>query len=130
MNPQLYPPVMERCLAAGALDVDDQRTDEKRPGIVLSVLAAAAKEAELSELLIRRATTLGVRVHAVHRHEASRQITSVTTPFGDVHIKLKRLDGKIIGRPLNLTIAVTLRKNTVSQYSMFFTQRRYRRDAI
>lgn len=37
-----------------------------------------------------------MRVKDLRRHEAMREIQHVTTRFGEVSVKLKRLDGKIV----------------------------------
>lgn len=99
MNPQLYTPVMEKLLAAGALDtwLVPVQMKKGRPGIVLHVLAKSADEQKLSAVILRETTTLGVRVLPVTRHEAGRDFRTVATPFGEVQLKLKLVDGKIIG---------------------------------
>jgi uncharacterized protein (TIGR00299 family) protein len=99
MNPQLYAPVMDKLLSAGALDcwLVPVQMKKGRPGIVLHILARAADEQKLASLVLRETTTLGVRVLPVTRHEAGRDFRTVTTAFGDVQLKLKLVDGKIIG---------------------------------
>lgn len=99
MNPELYPGVVQRLLAAGALDawLTPVQMKKGRPGVVLSVLAPADQEAELAALILRETTTLGVRVHAVRRHEAGRELRTVETPYGPVRVKLKRLEGRVWG---------------------------------
>jgi uncharacterized protein (DUF111 family) len=47
--------------------------------------------------LLRETTTLGVRVHRVHRHIAERSFASVDTVYGPVAVKLKHLDGQVVG---------------------------------
>ena len=91
MNPELYGPVSEALFAAGALDVwlAPIQMKKGRPGVLLSVLAPAALESALANLILRETTTLGVRVHAVHRHEARRSFATVETPYGAVRVKLK-----------------------------------------
>jgi uncharacterized protein (TIGR00299 family) protein len=94
MNPQLYAPVCEKLFTAGALDVwlTPVQMKKQRPAVVLSVLASAKDETPIADLILRETTTLGVRVHAIHhRHEARREIRQVTTPFGDVRVKVKWL---------------------------------------
>jgi uncharacterized protein (DUF111 family) len=99
MNPELYATVTERLFDAGALDVwiTPIQMKKGRPGVLLSVLAVAAREQVLADLLLRETTTLGVRVHAVHRHEAQRTFTTVETAYGAVQVKLKQVEGRIIG---------------------------------
>lgn len=99
MNPQLYAPVMAQLLSSGALDVwlAPVQMKKNRPGVVLHVLAPASSERTLAEILLRQTTTLGVRSHGVTRHEAAREFRKVATIYGEVAIKLKLLDGQIIG---------------------------------
>lgn len=100
MNPQLYAAVMEKLFAAGAKDVwiTPIQMKKNRPAAMLSVLAPAAIEAVLSEIILRETTTLGVRVLPVSkRYEAAREFHEVPTPFGNVKAKLKRLNGEPIG---------------------------------
>ncbi|RME51340.1 MAG: nickel pincer cofactor biosynthesis protein LarC [Caldilineae bacterium] len=97
MNPELYGPVREHLTAAGALDVWTTAIGMKkgRPGVLLSVLAPAEKEADLARLILQETTTLGVRVHSVRRHTAERALRTVQTVYGPVRVKLKLLDGQV-----------------------------------
>lgn len=99
MNPELYGAVTQRLFAAGARDVwlTPVQMKKGRPGVVLSLIAPASLEAALSDLLLRETTTLGVRVHAVHRHEAMRDQRTVDTRYGPVQVKLKLIGGQIWG---------------------------------
>lgn len=99
MNPELYGAVSQRLFEAGARDVwlAPVQMKKGRPGVVLSVLAPAALEGALSDLLLRETTTLGVRVHTVHRHEAGREQRTVDTRYGPVQVKIKLVDGEVWG---------------------------------
>lgn len=100
MSPLLFAPICESLFAAGARDVwlTPIQMKKGRPAITLSVLADASREAELSELILRQTTTFGVRVHGVqHRREADRQLRQIVTAFGPVNVKLKLLNGQLLG---------------------------------
>lgn len=99
MNPQLYAPVLEKLFSAGAADawLTPVQMKKGRPGVVLSVLAAASLEAAIADILLRETTTLGVRVHPVHRHEAQREWKTAQTAYGPVRLKLKQRDGQLLG---------------------------------
>lgn len=100
MNPQLFAAVSDRLFAAGARDawLTPIQMKKGRPGVVLSVLAPAAREAELCDILLRETTTLGVRgVPLLHRRQARREVHHVSTPFGSVHVKLKFIDREPVG---------------------------------
>lgn len=99
MNPELYGPLSERLLTAGAVDVwlTPDYMKKGRPGTLVSVLAPPALEAHLARLLLQETTTLGVRVHAVHRHEAERSYATVETLYGSVRVKVKVVGGVVSG---------------------------------
>lgn len=99
MSPELYAAASEKLFDAGALDVWTAPIGMKkeRPGVLLCALARAEAEQAVAQAMLRETTTLGVRVHPVHRHEAEREMHTVQTPFGDVRVKLKRVDGAIQG---------------------------------
>lgn len=99
MNPELYGAVTQRLFASGARDVwlTPVQMKKGRPGVVLSLMAPANLEATLADLLLRETTTLGVRVHAVHRHEAGREVRTVDTRYGPIQVKLKLIDGEVWG---------------------------------
>jgi uncharacterized protein (DUF111 family) len=60
-------------------------------------LAPASHEQTLADLLLRETTTLGLRVHTVHRHEAQRDFVTVETPYGGVPVKRKWLYNRVVG---------------------------------
>jgi len=68
-----------------------------RPAILLSLLAPASHEQILADILLHETTTLGLRVHTVHRHEARRDFVTVETPYGAVPVKRKWLYNQIVG---------------------------------
>lgn len=99
MNPEFYEAVRARLFAAGALDVWTTPIGMKkgRPGVLFSVLAPSAKEGQLAEIILRETTSLGVRVHYVHRHEARRDFIMVETVYGPVSIKRKWVYNELVG---------------------------------
>jgi hypothetical protein len=99
MNPQLYPGVLEGLLAAGAADawLTPVQMKKGRPGTVVSALASPTREIEIAQYLLKNTTTLGVRVHDVHRHEAGRDVRPVATRFGQVAMKVKLVEGRVAG---------------------------------
>jgi uncharacterized protein (TIGR00299 family) protein len=99
MNPQFYGPLTDKLLAAGALDVwlTPMQMKKGRPAVVLAVLAPASAQRVVADIVMRETTTLGMRVHPVHRFEADRQMQSVNTPFGVVQVKVKSWGGQVLG---------------------------------
>ncbi|HEV3406412.1 MAG TPA: nickel pincer cofactor biosynthesis protein LarC, partial [Candidatus Dormibacteraeota bacterium] len=98
MAPNLIAALAEDLMAAGALDVAvvPALMKKGRPGHVLTVMSPPALAARLSDLLLRRSTTLGVRVMPVQRVLADRRIIEVTTALGSVRVKVKELDGRAV----------------------------------
>jgi pyridinium-3,5-bisthiocarboxylic acid mononucleotide nickel chelatase len=98
MNPQLFGNVMERLFAAGAMDVylTPIYMKKNRPGTLLGVIARRQDEAELAKVILSETTTLGLRVIPVYRYEAQRQFQQVNTPYGEVKVKVKLIDGRAL----------------------------------
>ncbi len=100
MNPQFYEAVSKRLFDAGALDVwlTPIQMKKGRPGVMLSVLAPAARQLQLCDRILRETTTLGVRVHTLdHRGEAKRETRTVETRYGSIRIKLKWVGADCVG---------------------------------
>ena len=96
MNPQLFGPLMDGLLAAGALDVFYIPVQMKkgRPGTLVTVLARPAAREALTEILFRDSTTIGVRYQEMERSFLERAIETVETPYGPVRFKVARRDGR------------------------------------
>jgi uncharacterized protein (TIGR00299 family) protein len=100
MNPQLFGDVMERLLAAGALDVffTSIQMKKNRPGTLLTVLCERNDTDRMAELFLTHTTSFGVRVHEAQRRKLSREIVKVKTRYGGIEVKIGRLAGKIVSR--------------------------------
>ena len=98
MSPQIYGYFAERAMAAGALDVFSTPAQMKknRPGLLVTILCEPEKLAALIDLVFRETTTIGVRTYEVRRKTLEREVVSVATEFGDVHIKLSRMNGSLL----------------------------------
>lgn len=98
LNPELVPDAVERCRAAGALDIWTVPALMKkgRPGIVLSALARPEDEAVVATAMLEETTTLGVRVSRWHRYELAREERTVELEGGRVRVKIGRLDGRVV----------------------------------
>jgi uncharacterized protein (DUF111 family) len=64
-------------------------------GTHLTVLADDAKVAALEELLLRETSTLGVRIHHERRSCLDRDHVTVTTPYGEIRMKIGSRSGEI-----------------------------------
>ena len=89
---------MERCFAAGALDVWTVPAQMKkgRPGIVLSALARPADEAAVATAILEETSALGVRVQRMRRYELEREERVVEVEGGSVRVKIGRLGGRVV----------------------------------
>jgi uncharacterized protein (TIGR00299 family) protein len=98
LNPQLVPDAVERCFAAGALDVWTSPVQMKkgRPGIVLSALARPAAERAVAAAILEETSALGVRVSRLARYELERDERLVEVDGGTVRVKVGRLDGRVV----------------------------------
>jgi pyridinium-3,5-bisthiocarboxylic acid mononucleotide nickel chelatase len=97
LSPQVFAYVMERALGEGALDAfaTPVQMKKNRPGTLLTVLCRPADAAHITKLLFAESTTLGVRVREERRQVLARRSISVTTPWGDVRMKIANLNGTI-----------------------------------
>jgi len=98
MNPQIFGYLLEKALAAGALDVfaTPIQMKKSRPGMLVSILCKPEDESKFQAMLFAETTTLGVRSHLVERYALPREHVSVTTRFGDVRVKVARTGGRVL----------------------------------
>lgn len=93
LTPEELATAAGRLRDAGALDVWQTPIVMKkgRAAVLLSVLAAAADAAALSDALIAETGTLGVRVLPAWRRVAGRDVAEVETSLGRARFKIARL---------------------------------------
>lgn len=93
MSPEALPAILERTLAAGALDAFLTPTLMKkgRPAHVLSVLVEPARAADLAELVFRETSTFGIRRTTCPRWKLARESREIASPWGPVRIKIGEL---------------------------------------
>ena len=98
MPPELVPDAVERCFAAGALDVWTTSAQMKkgRPGFVLSALARPGTEVAVARTLLEETTALGVRTTRLDRWELEREERTVEVTGGAVRVKVGLLDGAVV----------------------------------
>ena len=97
MNPQIYGYFLEKALAAGALDVfaTPVQMKKNRPGFLITVLCSPESESKFQQMLFAETTTLGVRSMSAHRRILPREWVKVSTKFGDIRMKVSRVNGDI-----------------------------------
>jgi uncharacterized protein (TIGR00299 family) protein len=96
MNPQLFGPLMDNLLAAGAFDVfyTPVQMKKNRPGTLVTVIARPDRRSDLTDVLFRASTTIGVRYEEMSRACLDRAVESVETPYGPVRFKIARRNGE------------------------------------
>ena len=98
MNPQIFGVVMDRLLAADALDVFYTAIQMKksRPGTLLTVIAPPEARERLTAILFRETTTIGLRYREMMRECLDRETVTVDTPYGMVAVKVARRNGEVL----------------------------------
>ena len=97
MSPQLCGPLVERLLAAGALDayLTPIQMKKGRPGFLITAVAEPGVREALEELLFRETTTLGVRRQEWDRTVLDREMVPVRTAYGPVGVKVGRRGDRV-----------------------------------
>ena len=96
--PELVPDVIDRCVAAGAVDVWTVPVQMKkgRPGVIVTAIAPASAEVAVAGALFEHSSTLGVRVTPVRRYELDRAIQEVQVHGYAIRVKIGYLDGRVV----------------------------------
>ncbi len=105
----------ERLRTAGALEVDYAPLVMKkgRPGWRLAVLCRKGDEHRFSTQILAQTSTLGVRWVEMRRRTARREMRSVSTPWGDIPVKVSRKDGAARPHPEYEAVAAAARAANV-----------------
>lgn len=98
INAEILGHFVEQAFAAGALDVFHTPIQMKknRPGVLLTVLCAAAETDKFTELMLRETSAFGVRRSVAERRKLQREFVTVKTSYGEVTVKVGKLNGKIL----------------------------------
>lgn len=96
--PELLPDAVDRCFAAGALDVWSVPAQMKkgRLGVVFSALARPDSEREVARAMLEETSALGVRVARLSRYELQREERVVEIQGTPVRVKVGLLDGRVV----------------------------------
>ncbi|MCL4178896.1 MAG: nickel pincer cofactor biosynthesis protein LarC [Verrucomicrobia bacterium] len=97
-TPEMLGHFLQQAMAAGALDVSltPSQMKKNRPGVLLTVLCRPDQTDPFAELILTETTAFGVRIQEYERRKLRREIITVTTPLGDIQVKLGRLNGRIV----------------------------------
>src|SRR5262249_48980784 len=90
ISPELIPDAVDRCFAAGALDVWTSTVGMKkgRPGLILSALARPEAESAVAHAILEETTALGVRTSSLWRYELEREVRMVEVNGRPIRMKL------------------------------------------
>jgi pyridinium-3,5-bisthiocarboxylic acid mononucleotide nickel chelatase len=99
LNAQVFGYLMEKALAAGALDIfyTPAQMKKNRPGVLLTLLCNPEDRERMCDLIFRETTTLGVRYRNEQREILKREFVTVETEYGPIRIKVSRSkDGQVM----------------------------------
>jgi len=97
-SPELCGALFDTLFEAGALDVyfTPVQMKKNRPAVLLTALAPPEKLGDVQRAVFEHTPTFGVRAWLAQRRKLQRSWRTVSTPYGDVRIKLGKLDGRAI----------------------------------
>ena len=97
MNPEVYPYVIDKLIENGALDayLTSIIMKKGRPAIKLTVLSDIKNTDKLCNIIFDETTTLGVRIYQATRKKLDREIKIIKTKYGNVKVKISKLNNKI-----------------------------------
>ena len=98
MNPQIFGPLMDTLYAAGALEVFYSAVQMKknRPGTLMTIVARPDHREQLTAIVFRESTTIGVRYQEMSRDCLDREMVTVDTAVGSVRFKIARQKGQVV----------------------------------
>jgi hypothetical protein len=98
MSPQLYEPLIDRLLEAGAVDVFLAPVVMKRsrPGVVVTALCPTARVDAVARTLFEETPTIGVRWSTWERSRLDREMVELATLYGTISFKVSRLAGRVV----------------------------------
>lgn len=89
MSPEGFEPLIQALFNAGAVDVylTPIIMKKSRPAHCLVALCHAADKDRITDEILNRSTTIGLRVIGFEKHVLAREQLTVTTKLGDVQVK-------------------------------------------
>jgi pyridinium-3,5-bisthiocarboxylic acid mononucleotide nickel chelatase len=98
IDPRLIPVVIEKLMAAGALDawVEPIMMKKDRPGFTLKVLCLKSDEKKLGEIIFRESSSIGYRTLAVEKVALERHFVTINLRNSKVSVKVAISEGKIL----------------------------------
>ncbi len=96
LTPEHFELLIERLFEKGALDVylTPIQMKKSRPALLLSVLSPESLQQTLAGVIFAETSTFGIRYSTLQRHTLERRWESVSTPYGDIRIKIGSWKGE------------------------------------
>ena len=97
LTPEHVAHAVDAILSAGALDVTLTPTVMKkgRSGWILDVICHEEKAESLSLMILRETTAFGIRRQRMNRLKLERHHRTVSTPYGEISVKVGSIRGEI-----------------------------------
>jgi len=98
LSPEITGAVLDKLLAAGALDVffTPIQMKKNRPAVQLNVLCETADVSKIADLIFAETTAFGLRMDEARRLKLERKFEKVKTPHGEVTVKFGLKKGEVI----------------------------------
>lgn len=98
MSPECYESAMDAFFQAGALDVwiTPMYMKKMRPAHTLQVMCNTCDKAVMEGLFFTHTSTIGVRSASVDRHVLDRTVEIVTTPYGEIPVKVSTYEKRVV----------------------------------
>lgn len=124
MNSEILPVVEQKLLNAEALDVFETpiKMKKNRNGIKLSVICNCEDEDNISEIIFRETTTLGLRIHRIKRAKLNREVKVVDTQYGKVEVKIGYLNGEPVNYSPEFESCLELAENTDTPLKLIYQE--------
>ena len=97
-SPEVFDHLMNRCFAAGALDVGltPIQMKKNRPAVALTAITPPEAAEAVTDVLFAETTTFGIRRTTTRRIVLDRELLTVETPWGPVAVKVGRRAGRLL----------------------------------
>ena len=112
---------VERLMEAGAKDAHFYPLYMKkgRPGWMLRVVCEEEDTDDLSKIIFKETTTIGIKTLRINRRVLPREIIEVKTEFGKARVKVCDLDGEKVYYPEYEDVAKLAKENDISYLEMY-----------
>ncbi|MEI6350575.1 MAG: nickel pincer cofactor biosynthesis protein LarC [Verrucomicrobiota bacterium] len=90
LSPEIVGAVLGKLMDAGALDafLTPIQMKKNRPAVQLTVLCEEQLLSKIADLIFAETTSFGVRMDRVERWKLDRKFENVSTPFGEITVKV------------------------------------------